>query len=133
MGLSPARLARSSRPADCTNLVRHETAYFLTISWRRQSESAAIAEEFGDRLRAEAVVQQLQLIGGNERRMWHTAGATECEHVLPERQDVIGEPRRLERGIQPAHEPWMPSCETFRLDRKSTRLNSSHGYISYAV
>src|SRR2546429_3664948 len=24
-------------------------------------------------------------------------------------------------------------CESGRLDRKSTRLNSSHGYISYAV
>src|SRR2546429_5118055 len=26
-----------------------------------------------------------------------------------------------------------PGCFLLRLDRKSTRLNSSHGYISYAV
>src|SRR2546422_10577177 len=26
-----------------------------------------------------------------------------------------------------------PPCGSFLLDRKSTRLNSSHGYISYAV
>src|SRR2546422_1985032 len=26
-----------------------------------------------------------------------------------------------------------PYCREFALDRKSTRLNSSHGYISYAV
>src|SRR2546429_4398591 len=27
----------------------------------------------------------------------------------------------------------IPSCSHWRSDRKSTRLNSSHGYISYAV
>src|SRR2546422_6727770 len=35
---------------------------------------------------------------------------------------------RLEPGAQLAHAPAGPA-----LDRKSTRLNSSHGYISYAV
>src|SRR2546422_3826787 len=35
------------------------------------------------------------------------------------------------RGTAPEHvRPWPPRPET---DRKSTRLNSSHGYISYAV
>src|SRR5256884_3984363 len=28
---------------------------------------------------------------------------------------------------------WLPQCISRRIDRKSTRLNSSHGYISYAV
>src|SRR2546429_2678749 len=28
---------------------------------------------------------------------------------------------------------WKGSCESLLPDRKSTRLNSSHGYISYAV
>src|SRR2546422_6657700 len=28
---------------------------------------------------------------------------------------------------------WLPVAVLFALDRKSTRLNSSHGYISYAV
>src|SRR2546422_58914 len=35
---------------------------------------------------------------------------------------------RLERRLET-----MPNAEYQRLDRKSTRLNSSHGYISYAV
>src|SRR2546429_797199 len=32
----------------------------------------------------------------------------------------------------PAHDAGAATCDSFR-DRKSTRLNSSHGYISYAV
>src|SRR5687768_18290412 len=43
----------------------------------------------------------------------------------------LGEPReRAARPLGPAR-----SCQRgqFDLDRKSTRLNSSHGYISYAV
>src|SRR2546429_5862637 len=28
---------------------------------------------------------------------------------------------------------WLPQCISRRIDRKSTRLNSSHGYTSYAV
>src|SRR2546422_8124906 len=28
---------------------------------------------------------------------------------------------------------WLPAYRASRIDRKSTRLNSSHGYISYAV
>src|SRR2546429_5291781 len=36
--------------------------------------------------------------------------------------------------LEPAFQRfWQDTKERFRLDRKSTRLNSSHGYISYAV
>ena len=35
---------------------------------------------------AEAVVEQLELIGGDERRMRHAARAAERQHVLPQRQ-----------------------------------------------
>src|SRR5256884_5144367 len=38
---------------------------------------------------------------------------------------------RLPEG--PAKEPWYDHQGFFEQDRKSTRLNSSHGYISYAV
>src|SRR2546429_1049165 len=37
------------------------------------------------------------------------------------------------RGAAPGHRPRADSFGEPRLDRKSTRLNSSHGYISYAV
>src|SRR2546422_4884352 len=48
-------------------------------------------------------------------------------------------PERAERPITNrtgdvlARPPNCPSTSPVRLDRKSTRLNSSHGYISYAV
>src|SRR2546422_10132583 len=36
--------------------------------------------------------------------------------------------------VEPAPEPErVTDCLVFAVDRKSTRLNSSHGYISYAV
>src|SRR2546429_7636157 len=34
---------------------------------------------------------------------------------------------------EPSISPAKPGCTTCSKDRKSTRLNSSHGYISYAV
>src|SRR5687768_17622014 len=40
------------------------------------------------------------------------------------RRAVVDAPGRLDRRPEAVHQP---------LDRKSTRLNSSHGYISYAV
>src|SRR5687768_18554550 len=51
-------------------------------------------------------------------------------HRSPARRD--GDPRSAER---PAHHRGRASRRSppSRQDRKSTRLNSSHGYISYAV
>src|SRR2546430_10246775 len=50
----------------------------------------------------------------------------------------LGSPRRanLGRGASgPVHRAWsrFPQCRTDERDRKSTRLNSSHSQISYAV
>src|SRR2546422_6810069 len=49
-------------------------------------------------------------------------------------RESSGAPRRMSRAHPPHWEETAsllrPSC---RRDRKSTRLNSSHGYISYAV
>src|SRR5687768_18011622 len=39
----------------------------------------------------------------------------------------------LARGEQTFEPPHLEAVEVVALDRKSTRLNSSHGYISYAV
>src|SRR2546422_6927066 len=41
--------------------------------------------------------------------------------------------RALERGLLPHTNLGVLSREELARDRKSTRLNSSHGYISYAV
>ena len=67
----------------------------------RQSEPAAVSEKLGDRFRAEPVVEQLELIGSDERWVRDAARAAEREHVLSKRHDVVCEPPRLERGIQP--------------------------------
>src|SRR2546422_7088554 len=46
------------------------------------------------------------------------------------RPQVIGTTRHVVQGaVDVADETWDPTTR----DRKSTRLNSSHGYISYAV
>src|SRR3989449_570841 len=39
----------------------------------------------------------------------------------------------LQNALLGRSPPWRPVLRLFLLDRKSTRLNSSHGYISYAV
>src|SRR2546429_7382574 len=49
-----------------------------------------------------------------------------------------GRPRRGhgpgdDRAFQREHRPRLPRADHRQRDRKSTRLNSSHGYISYAV
>src|SRR2546422_6256191 len=48
------------------------------------------------------------------------------------RRGVRGDRARHER-TKPRRAPGRPPTEPHRTDRKSTRLNSSHGYISYAV
>src|SRR5687768_18271863 len=51
--------------------------------------------------------------------------------------DPNGQPVELGSGrfakAYLGEERWLESKTAFRRDRKSTRLNSSHGYISYAV
>src|SRR2546429_8302423 len=42
-------------------------------------------------------------------------------------------PRAAESGVEPSGRKRIEQSFRFQQDRKSTRLNSSHGYISYAV
>src|SRR2546429_8657292 len=50
-----------------------------------------------------------------------------------ERRQFLGA-QRLDRGADRPHErKRQHDLATVKTDRKSTRLNSSHGYISYAV
>src|SRR2546422_3053770 len=53
------------------------------------------------------------------------------EHSSPAR--VVSEPRHLLIGTRTDRNDRSQSQRTPHRDRKSTRLNSSHGYISYAV
>src|SRR5687768_17354496 len=62
-------------------------------------------------------------------------GAATPRYRIGTRRDQQGEPRRRDGGEKRgatccAHV--RTSCAAVCLDRKSTRLNSSHGYISYA-
>src|SRR2546429_2995433 len=57
-------------------------------------------------------------------------------HALHHARARLSGGRRCRRGLPAtlvchAHPPGTSPC--FQRDRKSTRLNSSHGYISYAV
>src|SRR2546429_3718600 len=74
----------------------------------------------------------------------HAGTGREVETILPRhRARSLGNPSHAprnpesRRGTRPAREPFMrrPAPEQVESlgDRKSTRLNSSHGYISYAV
>src|SRR5712675_2612207 len=46
---------------------------------------------------------------------------------------VPGGPDQSAHAFQPGRSGWQWQDPRARKDRKSTRLNSSHGYISYAV
>src|SRR5687768_18267123 len=57
---------------------------------------------------------------------WHVVGqghARFAREILSERERALGELARSHEELKAAQQR----------DRKSTRLNSSHGYISYAV
>src|SRR2546422_8246711 len=63
-------------------------------------------------------------------RLAPAPGGTEARAARAVRRRLELEARyRRDRGQRLAAEPERPYAE----DRKSTRLNSSHGYISYAV
>src|SRR5690606_29799838 len=72
----------------------------------------------------EPALQQQQLWPETEER-WHTS----CAHDEDEEED--GD--RRARPIEPAHLPCIGRARHLLQDRKSTRLNSSHVKISYAV
>src|SRR6266550_6543728 len=75
-----------------------------------------------DRLRA---VQHSRCLGSNrDRNSGETREAAAGAARIREWPAI-----RLDRAASTSH----PQCVDTRLDRKSTRLNSSHGYISYAV
>src|SRR5205809_5149458 len=60
----------------------------------------------------------------------HLAGCTACRTTLDELRRVVARARALD-DRPPAADLWPAIAE--QIDRKSTRLNSSHGYISYAA
>src|SRR2546422_3432588 len=68
-------------------------------------------------------------------RLAPAPGGTEARAARAVRRRLELEARyRRDRGQRLAAEPERPYADQVgRLDRKSTRLNSSHGYISYAV
>src|SRR2546422_8199245 len=47
-------------------------------------------------------------------------------------RDVVGAPPTVRHFVEPGRQELL-GPRALREDRKSTRLNSSHGYISYAV
>src|SRR2546422_6859255 len=53
----------------------------------------------------------------------------------PQGNEIAGRPARLKGivNLKRATVAFLRLTMPFNLDRKSTRLNSSHGYISYAV
>src|SRR3989449_1178312 len=63
-------------------------------------------------------------------RSLHVVGVPRAVHVrvVPVRRGVLHVRRRNRQDLRR-----IPPPLRFRRDRKSTRLNSSHGYISYAV
>src|SRR2546429_4872272 len=64
-----------------------------------------------------------------QSRKHRLAGRAESEAFL--QPEVTIDARRLNKFLIRRTSPASP--EAMNLDRKSTRLNSSHGYISYAV
>src|SRR2546422_6669326 len=52
---------------------------------------------------------------------------------LPHRDGAARDVRRLAGPRREEQSPGRDPSDRFQADRKSTRLNSSHGYISYAV
>src|SRR5687768_18336410 len=65
---------------------------------------------------------QIKLVGG---RVAHRR----CEKIVSQRELLCPSPQFVDAGRSVVEKLWGWAQQ----DRKSTRLNSSHGYISYAV
>src|SRR4051812_42358762 len=85
----------------------HQAADFLDIEVGGDAEAPTVAEVLGDGLSVEAIVEQLEMIGGDERGMRDAAGAAERQDVLPQGQDVVRQARGFQRRIDAAHQPRM--------------------------
>src|SRR5256884_3808848 len=75
----------------------------------------------------------LELLHGLGRRR-EADTAIECIVGRAVKRDVVGACATVgAEGCQVTVRSWTPAHARISRDRKSTRLNSSHGYISYAV
>src|SRR2546422_5207946 len=70
--------------------------------------------------------RSIRAMGGND-----IVSARELRSVS-KRSGPFRTGRSIHTGVPGSERKWAAGAES-RLDRKSTRLNSSHGYISYAV
>src|SRR2546429_4631506 len=76
-----------------------------------------------------------QVLTGYRNALCESCEANQTRHQIPKRQ-LEWSVKCYWRGLPPQNRPCPVGLTSFGLrkaDRKSTRLNSSHGYISYAV
>src|SRR3989449_6459357 len=111
--------------ADLTVAENIEMATWNRVTERPASDRVAQAYRVFPRLEAYAARGGGQLSGG-ERKMLSLARALALDPDLL----LLDEPFE---GLSPAVIPVIAEGIAAIRDRKSTRLNSSHGYISYAV
>src|SRR2546422_2485464 len=80
----------------------------------------------------EAPLITREMLGLREPTAMETPQSADGEETVPFREELEGiERERLLQALRRAN--WNIVRAAASLDRKSTRLNSSHGYISYAV
>src|SRR2546429_5300103 len=97
------------------------TLFPYTTLFRSEAEALAGTVAGGDRHDGHAAVVAVEIVGAVPHGQRHTAEIVGPGQRQP-RADQLVPPGPLARGIVQAQVQ----------DRKSTRLNSSHGYISYA-
>src|SRR2546422_5131280 len=94
----------------------------------RQTGMRARIAATAARIMAEDGIEDFALA---KRKAARRLGASEAQ-ALPGNDEIEAELRSY-RALYQADEHPLRIAELRRIDRKSTRLNSSHGYISYAV
>src|SRR5262245_11836644 len=95
------RQARGHRP----RLQLHHPLNLLPRRGSGKSPAVAVVKQVAYGARSELSVENFDLITGNQSRMTDAAGPAELKYFLSQGDDVIGEPRRFQRGIQAVHQP----------------------------
>ena len=80
-------------------------AISLALRLGRQAPAGLVAEHVARRTRAEVVVEDLEAVERDERRVRVAARVREVQELLAQRREVVREARALERRIEAAHQP----------------------------
>ena len=107
----------------------HQSNDFVSIGLTWNTPSGSIPEAVERAHAVEVVVENADVLGGDERRMLLAAGVAQLEQLLPQRDNIIRQAGGLDGWVQSRHQPLVLRGDSRGAMSRVTfqRLNATNG------